>query len=217
MGPARTAGVVRGHEPRGPLRGRVLGELEPGAQGLADALQLHPGDRGPHRTRPVGSWSDATVLLSADRDGAPCRLLMTKEGCGAQERYHDRNKAVPGGLYAPFVMERYTTSIATFFPASRQADIYWLVSTWNPYQVAVMRSTLSVWDTRIPTSDPPCSDRSRSTIRRPSSSRSSPSTTTARSRSPGRSGPGPGILPSPDPSRFQQGGNTDRRRLLSGG
>jgi hypothetical protein len=75
---------------------------------------------------------------------------MTKEGCGPQERYHDQGKPVPGGLYAPFILERYTTPLDTFLSASRQADVYWLLSTWDPYQVVVMRTTLSVRDMPIP-------------------------------------------------------------------
>jgi hypothetical protein len=52
---------------------------------------------------------------------------------------------VPGILYASFVMDRFTQAATP--PGSdgvRQATIYWLVSTWNPYQVAVMKSTLQL-------------------------------------------------------------------------
>ncbi|HEX6738070.1 MAG TPA: DUF4185 domain-containing protein, partial [Vicinamibacteria bacterium] len=99
---------------------------------------------------PWGPWSDGTVILNEKQDGAPCRLVMTPEGCGNQERYHGGNKIQKGGLYAPFVMERYTTSVGSFFGGQRQADVYWLLSTWAPYQVVVMRTRLRVWATRIP-------------------------------------------------------------------
>jgi len=88
---------------------------------------------------PWGPWSDATVILRAGQDGSPCRLLMTEGRCGNQENY----QAQPGNFYAPFLMERYTTLDRTL-PGSRRATIYWLVSTWNPYQVVVMRTTLDV-------------------------------------------------------------------------
>jgi hypothetical protein len=49
-----------------------------------------------------------------------------------------------GDFYAPYVMERYTTSEQTFLPSRRRATIYWLLSTWNPYQVVVMKTSLTV-------------------------------------------------------------------------
>jgi hypothetical protein len=91
---------------------------------------------------PWGPWSASTVILHPERDGAPCRIVMIPEGCGNQERYHDRNKPVPGGLYAPFVLDRYTTALPPSLLGSRRAMIYWLLSTWSPYQVVVMRTTL---------------------------------------------------------------------------
>jgi hypothetical protein len=93
---------------------------------------------------PWGPWSDATVILSGGQDGSPCRLLMTAGRCGNQENYQDQ----PGSFYAPFVMERYTT-LDSMPPGRRRATIYWLVSTWNPYQVVVMRTTLDVGTTGI--------------------------------------------------------------------
>jgi hypothetical protein len=41
-------------------------------------------------------------------------------------------------------MERYTTPVGTLLPSKRQATIYWLLSTWDPYQVVVMRTTLNI-------------------------------------------------------------------------
>jgi hypothetical protein len=93
---------------------------------------------------PWGPWSASTVILSGDRDGAPCRLLMTDTGCGNQERYHDQNKFIAGGLYAPFVLNRYTTPLPSSIFGEKRTRIYWLVSTWDPYQVSVMRTDLEV-------------------------------------------------------------------------
>jgi hypothetical protein len=93
---------------------------------------------------PWGPWSAPTTILSPDRDGAPCRLIMTDRGCGNQERYHDRSKPVPGGFYAPFVLDRYTTAVAPTVLGGRRATIYWLLSVWSPYQVVVMRTTLEI-------------------------------------------------------------------------
>jgi hypothetical protein len=49
-----------------------------------------------------------------------------------------------GDFYAPYVMERYTTPEQTFLPYRRRATIYWLLSTWNPYQVVVMKTSLTI-------------------------------------------------------------------------
>jgi hypothetical protein len=71
---------------------------------------------------------------------------MKKEGTNAlcSGRVDDwPNSTEHGHLYAPFVMERYTTPL-TSIPGRRQAIIYWLLSTWNPYQVTVMRTELTV-------------------------------------------------------------------------
>jgi hypothetical protein len=99
---------------------------------------------------PWGPWSDGTVILNPSRDGSWCNLLMnnTRDNtrCGGLEDYWPNDK-FNGDFYAPFVMERYTTPVRTFFPGKLRATIYWLVSTWNPYQVIVMRTTLDVTDT----------------------------------------------------------------------
>jgi hypothetical protein len=49
-----------------------------------------------------------------------------------------------GDFYAPYVMERYTTPERTFLPYRRRATIYWVLSTWNPYQVVVMKTSLTI-------------------------------------------------------------------------
>jgi hypothetical protein len=96
---------------------------------------------------PWGPWSRPTIILDPDRDSSWCKLLMKQkgrdQGCGG--RVDDwPNRQLNGDFYAPFVMERYTMPERTFFPGRRRATIYWLVSTWNPYQVIVMRTPLEV-------------------------------------------------------------------------
>jgi len=104
---------------------------------------------------PWGPWSEPTVILSPDQDGAPCRLRMAEGGCGNQESYWHDPETFLGGFYAPFVMERYTTAVLTPLPGRRQATIYWLLSTWNPYQVTVMKTTLNVFSEAQFSGDPP--------------------------------------------------------------
>jgi Domain of unknown function (DUF4185) len=110
-------------------------------------LMLHGAARGiVARVAPApwGPWSAAGRILGGD-DDLGCRLVMTENGCGDRRDYwpgkRKNGKLVGGGLYAPFVLDRYTTA-AGGDGAGRKSTLYWLVSTWNPYQVAVMRTTL---------------------------------------------------------------------------
>lgn len=93
---------------------------------------------------PWGPWSASTEILNPDKDGAPCRLLMTAQGCGNQQRYHDQTTFVPGGFYAPYVLERYTTALPTSGSGAPRARIFWTLSTWDPYQVTIMRTDLEL-------------------------------------------------------------------------
>ncbi len=93
-----------------------------------------------------GPWSPPTSILGPG-DKLGCRLLMSPEGCGNRRDFwpgkHPDGKFVRGGTYAPYVLNRYTTAAASPAPG-RSATIYWVVSTWNPYEVNVMRTTLHV-------------------------------------------------------------------------
>lgn len=93
---------------------------------------------------PWGPWSVPTVILGPD-DKLGCRLFMTADGCGNRRDFwpgkHVDGKFVAGGTYAPYVLNRYTTAADGEGPG-RGSTIYWVVSTWNPYEVLVMRTTL---------------------------------------------------------------------------
>ena len=95
---------------------------------------------------PWGPWSAPTPILGP-ADNLGCRLLMTPEGCGPRRDFwpteHRNGKFVGGGLYAPYVLNRYTAP-APSGGVGRAGTIYWVVSTWNPYEVLVMRSVLRV-------------------------------------------------------------------------
>jgi hypothetical protein len=101
---------------------------------------------------PWGPWSDPIVLLSPTLDPSLyCTLLMGPSGCPGLTDYWGDGRL--GGLYAPFVLNRFTqdTSRSCFGRTPRPvglgvscANIYWLVSTYNPYVVVVMTSTLMI-------------------------------------------------------------------------
>jgi hypothetical protein len=96
---------------------------------------------------PWGPWSDAARILGGE-DWLGCHLLMTQNGCGNRRDYwpdgHKNGKFEGGGLYAPYVLNRYTTAASVGALGGLSCTIYWAVSTWNPYQVTVMRTTLHV-------------------------------------------------------------------------
>jgi hypothetical protein len=95
---------------------------------------------------PWGPWSLPAAILGPD-DQLGCRLLMLPQGCGPRRDFWPRKrrdgKFVRGRTYAPYVLDRYTTA-AGGNGAGRGSTIYWLVSTWNPYEVSVMRTTLRI-------------------------------------------------------------------------
>jgi hypothetical protein len=97
--------------------------------------------------QPWGPWSTPTVLLTNHDAGVICTLIMRAvTGCAGQRNYWPAITPVVGGFfYAPFVMSRFTVdSTPPGAGSPKQATIYWLVSTWNPYNVVVMQSTLQL-------------------------------------------------------------------------
>ena len=97
---------------------------------------------------PWGPWSTPIILLSAVQDpGLNCTLIQNTSltGCPglANEQTLPSGTPWPGAFYAPFVMTRYTQDVTP--PGQpRRTTIYWLLSTWNPYTVVVMQSTLEL-------------------------------------------------------------------------
>lgn len=111
---------------------------------------------------PWGPWSDPIVLLSPAHDpGIFCTLIMRPAGCPGLANMQPLNKdgTYQYGLYAPFVMSRFTQDetpklgppcepvvgpLGTVMTCVFRSTIYWLLSTWNPYYVVVMQSTLQL-------------------------------------------------------------------------
>ena len=90
---------------------------------------------------PWGPWSAPTPLLGG-KDDMACKILMSAKGCGDRRDFWPARRTgadvVSGGLYAPFVLNRFTEA-----GANKSAVIYWTLSTWNPYEVNVMRSVIA--------------------------------------------------------------------------
>ena len=67
--------------------------------------------------------------------------METGEISSRKPQKHNNGKFEAGGFYAPYVPNRYTTA-AGGNGAECISTIYWVVSSWNPYEVTVMRTTL---------------------------------------------------------------------------
>jgi hypothetical protein len=107
---------------------------------------------------PWGPWSRASILLDPKRDHSWCHLLWQAPGKGngcddLDDEWFGTDLAgtKDGAFYAPFVMERYTTPEGSPRLHRRQATIYWLLSTFNPYQVDVMRTSLTIDESLLTT------------------------------------------------------------------
>jgi hypothetical protein len=96
---------------------------------------------------PWGPWSEPTVLLSLKHDpSVVCTLIMDPFGSGCPSQPPLPSNGI-GLFYGPFVMARYTQDTTpSGVKGLRQAQVYWLLSTWNPYRVVVMTSTLRMTD-----------------------------------------------------------------------
>jgi Domain of unknown function (DUF4185) len=94
---------------------------------------------------PWGPWSDPQVIFNGARDGAlgafihdpranpPDGLAGPVIGQGRADP-----EAVRGGAYAPYVVERWTRK------RESTLTIHYVLSTWNPYVVVLMRSSFTV-------------------------------------------------------------------------
>ena len=93
--------------------------------------------------KPGGPWSEARILFDEACDRGFCHFMHV-----SYEKSHcDNLSDVPkenmsGGAYGPYVIPRFTKGDAT------TTTIYWTMSTWNPYQVMLMKSTLRLSDWR---------------------------------------------------------------------
>ncbi len=94
---------------------------------------------------PWGLWSDPQIIFNDVRDNALGKFVhdpaikpddgLAGPVIGAGTANPD---AVKGGSYAPYVVERWTKV------QSSELDLYYTLSTWNPYVVVLMKSRLKV-------------------------------------------------------------------------
>ena len=95
---------------------------------------------------PWGPWSEPQLLFNAVRDGAFGKFIHNPNskpddglaGPIFNPKGQPDPKAVFGGSFAPYVVERWTKLRGS------ELDLYYLLSTWNPYVVVLMKSRLQV-------------------------------------------------------------------------
>lgn len=87
---------------------------------------------------PAGPWSDGTIIFDPWRDkGYGHFMHISAKSKPKADALADPNRDDEwGGEYGPYIMARYTHG------AAGKCTIYYTMSTWNPYQVVVMRSEL---------------------------------------------------------------------------
>ncbi len=94
---------------------------------------------------PWGPWSEGQVRFNAVRDGASGTFIHNPDAHPADGvagpvigRGQANPAAVRGGAYAPYVVERWTRLRGS------ELNLYYVLSTWNPYVVVLMKSRLHV-------------------------------------------------------------------------
>jgi hypothetical protein len=94
---------------------------------------------------PWGPWSEPQIIFNAARGGAIGKFIHNPESSpddGLAGPVIGKGQADPqavrGGAYAPYVVERWTKV------QGPELTIYYVLSTWNPYVVVLMKSRLHV-------------------------------------------------------------------------
>ena len=94
---------------------------------------------------PWGPWSEPQILFNAVRDGAVGKFIhdpRSNPDDGLAGPVIGKGQANPGGVrggaYAPYVVERWTKVRGS------ELSLYYVLSTWNPYVVVLMKSRLQI-------------------------------------------------------------------------
>ncbi len=93
--------------------------------------------------QPWGPWSDPQTIFNADSDNGLCTFIhrAVTSGHPACDSLSSANRLdVQGSDYAPYFISRLTTGDA----ARATSTFYFTMSTWNPYEVVVMQSSIAL-------------------------------------------------------------------------
>ena len=87
--------------------------------------------------KPWGPWSPTAVIFEPRIDLGYCHFIHQSWDDGVCDYVHDPGRqAEYGGEYGPCIISRYTKG------DSKTSTIYFVMSTWNPYNTFLMRSSL---------------------------------------------------------------------------
>jgi hypothetical protein len=93
--------------------------------------------------KPWGPWSEASVLFEPRRDNGYCHFIHQSWIDGVCDFVYDGPSPWGafdwGGEYGPYVISQYTKGTNNH----HQSTIYFVMSTWNPYNTVLMKSTLA--------------------------------------------------------------------------
>jgi len=88
---------------------------------------------------PWGPWSDPQVIFDPNRDGAFCRFMHLGWEIDKCDDLQDPGRAFDNGdPYGPYQFEDLATG------DENSTTIYFTMSTWNPYTVVLMKTTLTL-------------------------------------------------------------------------
>jgi hypothetical protein len=89
--------------------------------------------------QPAGPWSDGTVVFEPWSDDGGHFMHISAKFKDKKDSLSDPKRQDEwGGEYGPFIMARFTSEV------DGRCRIYYTMSTWNPYQVVVMRTDLEL-------------------------------------------------------------------------
>jgi hypothetical protein len=89
--------------------------------------------------RPWGPWSEARLLLDPWVDQAYCHFMHASWDSQICDYVYDPGRATDwGGEYGPYVISKFAKGDST------QTTIYFVLSTWNPYNTVLMKSILAL-------------------------------------------------------------------------
>jgi len=88
---------------------------------------------------PWGPWSPPQILFNAWRDGGFCHFIHASWLTRWCDGVNDFGRGfTSGGVYGPYLIP------GMFKGDEKATTIYYVISTWNPYQVVLMKSTLMI-------------------------------------------------------------------------
>ncbi len=92
---------------------------------------------------PWGPWSAPQTIFNPATDNGLCYFIhraVTNAQPACDSLSGTNRLAIQGGDYAPYFIDRFTTGDA----AQGTSTFFFVMSTWNPYEVVIMQSSIQV-------------------------------------------------------------------------